>query len=315
MSFELLLGNQQLKENLQAGIRRGNISHFYLISGPKGAGKMTLARLLSAAILCKDTERPCLQCAACRKVMADTHPDLITVRDPEHKNVPVKIIRQVREEMFVKPNEAEHKIYLLPQPLGEEGQNALLKILEEPPSYGVFILLSENPENLLVTVRSRSTQLRLQSLPEEILRHELTREFPDAAKPDIDAAIWRSGGFLGQAKELLQDGVALSEQTAGFVQSFAGRDSLALLQILVSMEKWKRDAFSETLAQWIQLLQQALLCRSGMPVLSENARALAAQRSPQDLNNAIKHLKKAIDYAQGNISVAAICGHLEWVLR
>jgi len=315
MGFELLLGNQQLKENLQAGFRRGSISHFYLISGPKGAGKMTLARLLAAAILCGSRERPCLQCAACRKVMADTHPDLITVRDPDHKNVPVSVIRQVREEMFIKPNEAEHKIYLLPQPLGEEGQNALLKILEEPPAYGVFILLSENPENLLVTVRSRSTQLRLQSLPEDVLRQELIRAFPESSRQEIDAAIWRSGGFLGQARELLTEGVALSEQTAGFVQSFAQRDPLALLQVLVSMEKWKRDVFAETLAQWIQLLQQALLCRNGMPVLSESARDLAARRSPEDLHNAIKHLKKAIVYAQGNISVAAICGHLEWVLR
>lgn len=315
MGFELLLGNQQLKENLQAGFRRGSISHFYLISGPKGAGKMTLARLLAAAILCGSQDRPCLQCAACRKVMADTHPDLITVRDPDHKNVPVSVIRQVREEMFIKPNEADHKIYLLPQPLGEEGQNALLKILEEPPAYGVFILLSENPENLLVTVRSRSTQLRLQSLPEEVLRQELIRAFPEASRQDIDAAIWRSGGFLGQARELLTEGVALSEQTAGFIQSFAQRDPLALLQVLVSMEKWKRDVFAETLAQWIQLLQQALLCRNGMPVLSESARDLAARRSPEDLHNAIKHLKKAIVYAQGNISVAAICGHLEWVLR
>jgi len=315
MGFELLLGNQQLKENLQAGFRRGSISHFYLISGPKGAGKMTLARLLAAAILCGSRERPCLQCAACRKVMADTHPDLITVRDPDHKNVPVSVIRQVREEMFIKPNEAEHKIYLLPQPLGEEGQNALLKILEVPPAYGVFILLSENPENLLVTVRSRSTQLRLQSLPEDVLRQELIRAFPESSRQEIDAAIWRSGGFLGQARELLTEGVALSEQTAGFVQSFAQRDPLALLQVLVSMEKWKRDVFAETLAQWIQLLQQALLCRNGMPVLSESARDLAARRSPEDLHNAIKHLKKAIVYAQGNISVAAICGHLEWVLR
>lgn len=315
MGFDVLLGNQQLKENLQAGIRRGSISHFYLISGPRGAGKTTLARLLAAAILCKEDGRPCLQCTACRKVMADTHPDFITVSDPDHKTVPVDTVREIREDMFIRPNEAEKKIYLFPQALNESGQNALLKILEEPPAYGVFILLSENPENLLVTVRSRSTQLRLQSLPEHILRSELTREFPTAPQQDIDAAIWRSGGFLGQAKDLLQEGVALSEQTAGFVESFAQRDSLALLQILISMEKWKRDVFGETLTQWAQLLQQALLCRSGIPVLSESARYLASRRSPEDLNKAIKYLKKAIDYVQGNISVAAICGHLEWVLR
>ena len=182
MGFDGLLGNNRLKENLQASISRGHISHFYLISGPEGSGKRTLARLLSAAILCRGTVKPCLQCTACRKVMADTHPDLITVTDPEHKNVSVKIIRQIRDKMFVMPNEADKKIYILPQPLGVEGQNALLKILEEPPEYGVYILLADNPETLLPTVRSRCTQLQLHALPENALRQSLLKEFPDAGE-------------------------------------------------------------------------------------------------------------------------------------
>ena len=81
MGFEGLLGNERLKENLRMSVGRGRISHFYLISGPSGAGKRTLARLLSAAILCQGTEKPCLQCPACRKVMGASHPDCITVDD------------------------------------------------------------------------------------------------------------------------------------------------------------------------------------------------------------------------------------------
>ena len=69
MGFESLLGNERLKENLSRSIDRGRISHFYLISGPEGAGKHTLAKLLAAAILCKGAERPCGTCPACRKVL------------------------------------------------------------------------------------------------------------------------------------------------------------------------------------------------------------------------------------------------------
>lgn len=315
MGFEGLLGNQQLKENLLAAIGKGSISHFYLIAGPKGSGKMTLAHLLSAAILCKETHKPCLQCNTCRKVMADTHPDLITVRDPNHKTIPVDMVRDIREDMFIRPNEADRKIYLFPQELNEAGQNALLKILEEPPSYGVFILLSENPEKLLVTVRSRSTQLLLQSLPEDILRSALQKEFPNADNHALDAAIWRSGGFLGQAKALLEEGTEFSEQTAGFVRSFAAKDGLGLLKVLNSMEKWNRDRFCQTVEQWVHFLQQALIYRNGMEVLSEEARDLATRRRPEDINRAIRHLKQAIQYAQGNISVGALCGHLVWTLR
>ena len=315
MGFDGLLGNRQLKENLRTSIRNGNISHFYLISGPAGAGKKTLARLLAAAILCKSSEKPCLQCASCRKVMADTHPDFIAVRDPEHKTVPVDMIRRFRDDMFVLPNEADKKIYLLDQELRVEGQNALLKIFEEPPAHGVFILLSDNPEALLPTVRSRCTHLQLQSLSEELLRNCLQQDFPTASAESVNAAIWRSGGFLGQAKQLLTDGTAFSEQTELFVRCFSARDSLELTRLLVSMEKWKRDLLIPTLTQWAQILQQALVCRSGMPAMSDMATQLATQRSPKDLNEAIGHLRKTIEYAQGNVSPAAICGYLAWALR
>ena len=99
MGFERLLGNEQLKENLRMSVGRGRVSHFYLVSGPNGSGKHTLALLLSAAILCKGGQKPCLQCNACRKVMSGNHPDCISVEDPEHKNVAVKLVRDARADM------------------------------------------------------------------------------------------------------------------------------------------------------------------------------------------------------------------------
>lgn len=315
MGFEGLLGNERLKENLSRSIGRGRISHFYLISGPQGSGKHTLAQLLSAAILCRSERKPCLACPACRKVLAGSHPDVITVTDPEHKNVAVRIVRSTRDDVYIRPNEADHKIYIFPQELGVEGQNALLKILEEPPSYGVFLLLTDNPEKLLPTVRSRCTELTLNALPEKLLRQELSRRFPNADSGQLDAAVTRSGGYLGQAVTLLEAGISDDPQTAGFVRSFAARDTMGLLQVLVPMEKWKRDQLIPMLTQWEQVLHNALLCRSGLPAISAAARDLSTARSSEALMAAIGHLKKAITYAQGNVSVAAICGYLQWALR
>ena len=315
MGFEQLLGNERLKKNLSASVSRGRLSHFYLISGPSGSGKRTLARLLAAAILCKGEDKPCNNCPACRKVIGDSHPDLITVTDPEHKNVAVKLVRQVRDEMFVRPNEADKKIYVFPQELGIEGQNALLKILEEPPSYGVFMLLTDNPEKLLPTVRSRCTELSLQALPEDVLRQRLGQDFPDADGDAVTAAIERSGGYLGQAMELLQSGVTITPQTQGFVRGFGERKTMELVQTLVPMERWKRDQLLPELQRWAEILQQALCCCSGMNVLSATARQLAAMRSAAELLQALRHLKKAIEYTQGNVSPAAVCGYLEWALR
>ena len=315
MGFEALLGNERLKENLTGSLRRGHISHFYLICGPEGSGKHTLARLLAAAILCGERNSPCGHCNVCRKVFEGNHPDFITVTDPEHKNIAVKIVREIRDDMFIRPNEAEHKIYLFAQDMGTEGQNALLKVLEEPPRYGVFMLLTDNPEKILPTVRSRCTELNLTALPEAVLRPALQQRFPDVSAEDLTAAMNRSGGFLGQAVEILESGEAVSPQTVAFAESFAARDTLALTTLLVSMEKTKRDQLVEILGQWLEVLEAALADRSGMRAVSAQARRLSGSRSSQELLAAIRVLKKASEYAQGNISPAAICGALVWELR
>lgn len=315
MGFETLLGNTRLKENLTSSLARGRVSHFYLISGPEGSGKHTLAKLLAAAILCRDPRRPCGACGPCRKVMDGNHPDVITVDDPEHKTVAVKIVRKYREDVFIRPNESEYKIYIFPQELGIEGQNALLKILEEPPKYGVFILLTDNPEKLLPTVRSRCTELALQALPEDVLRKALLQRFPNASGEDIAGAIQRSAGFLGQAEKLLAGSDTVPAQTESFVRSFAARDGLGLVQTLVPMEKWKRDQLAEILASWTALMEEALACRSGMRATSVLSRTLSAGRTSRELMDAVRTLKKALEYTQGNVSPAAVCGWLEWELR
>ena len=315
MAFETLLGNDRLKDNLTSSLAKGRISHFYLISGPQGSGKHTLAKLLAAAILCQDTHAPCGKCNVCRKVMENNHPDVITVDDPEHKAVSVKLVRQAREDMYILPNESDYKIYVFPQELGIEGQNALLKILEEPPKYGVFILLSTNAEQLLPTVRSRCTELALSALPESLLTRELSKEFPDASSEALTAAAVRSGGYLGQARTLLEQGAALPAQTEQFLTAFAEKNALELTKLLASLEKNKRDQLIPLLESWISLLEEALACRSGMRALHPMTKALAAQRSSQELLQAITHLQKTILYAQSNVSPAAICGYLTWQLR
>ena len=314
MSFDALLGNEQLKNDLTISLQTGHISHCCLITGPEGSGKHTLARLLAAAILCQGRDRPCLTCHPCRKVLEGLHPDFITVDDPEHKTVSVDVIRQARADIFVQPNESDRKIYLFPraQDMGLPGQNALLKVLEEPPAYAVFLLLADNPEKLLPTVRSRCRELKLSALPQDLLENRLARDFPQASREDVRRAAVRSGGFLGQARKLLEEGQSIPPQTLSFVHAYAARDALSLASLLVSMEKWKRDALIPVLSGWLEILEEAL---AGRPELSSLSGKVAGSRSAPEIYRAVQNLQKAVAYARGTVSPGAICGWLAWALR
>lgn len=317
MGFEALLGNHRVKQNLDAAFARNRVSHFYLISGPEGSGKKTLARLLAAASVCTGGQKPCLSCAHCRKVMAGTHPDFITVDDPEKKHVPVELIRNARADIFIQPNEASRKVYLFPraQDMRTEAQNALLKILEEPPAYGVFILLTDNSEKMLPTVRSRCTELSLTALPEAVLRGALEKQYPNADGTQIAGAMSRSGGYLGQAMAMMEESEDASATTISFLKAYAAADPVALLQVLVPMEKWKRDVLAPELERWLAVLADALAARSGRTPTQIMAQQIGAARSGGDLMHGINALQKAIDYTRRNISPGAVCGYLQWELR
>ena len=317
MGFERLLGNEHNKANLEMSLEKGHISHFYLISGPEGSGKHTLADLLAAAILCQGAHKPCGSCTPCRKVREKVHPDYITIDDPEKKTVPVDLIREARADIYIQPNESEHKIYLFPraQDMGLPGQNTLLKVLEEPPSYGVFILLTTNADALLPTVRSRCTELRMQPLPGNLLRGVLEQEYTGVSAEAISAAAERGGGFLGQAKRLLDEDGQVRQETARLVDALCKKDALLLMQLLVPLEKSKRDALAELLQDWQMLLENALTASCGMRTVSDQARRLAAALDSRTLHRQYTLVRKAREYTLGNVSPAAVCGYLEWALR
>lgn len=312
MGLEQLLGNEALKERLTEGLRSGRMSHSYLLTGPEGSGKRTLARLLAAAMECRGTPRPCGVCPACRKVLSGNHPDVITVDDPEHKQVPVDCIRAARSELFIRPNEGEKKVLLIPRAgdMNPAAQNALLKVLEEPPSYGVFLLLAPSPEALLPTIRSRCAHLRLSPLPRAVLEPALRQRFPDRSAADLEAAMGRSGGFLGQAVTLLEGSGLQLPQVEQFAAAYAAHDTLGLAIVFGSMDKYKRNQLAPVLEELQRLLAQSLLARRGCPTLLPQARAIAEQRTAPELLAACRLVQEALDDCWANVGVGNICAGL-----
>jgi len=315
MAFAALLGNDALRARLTAEAEGRRLSHCYLISGPAGSGKHTLARLLAAAAQCENANPPCGVCRACRKVLTDIHPDVITVDDADHKQLPVELIRRARTSLFIRPNEGQRKILIFPraQDINPAGQNALLKILEEPPSYGMFLLLTDSPERLLPTIRSRCAVLHLSPLPDGLLRAELFRRRPELSREALDAALAQSGGYLGPALNALD--TPPPPQTAQFAAAYAGHDDLALLALFCSMEKYKREQFAPVIEALRRLTAEALLAQNGVPTVSPEARAIAQARTGAVLFAANKTLQTALADCQANVNIATICAALFALLR
>ena len=147
---------------------RGTLSHALLFTG--SGDRVGLARYAAAAMECTaDRGQPCGRCPACRKVGQDIHPDVITVRDPDHKNIAVDVVRSIRADAYIRPNEGRRKVYLFPDCalLTEQDQNVLLKIVEEGPPYAAFLFCAENPSQVLQTLRSRCVEVKLRPGTEE----------------------------------------------------------------------------------------------------------------------------------------------------
>lgn len=144
------------------------LSHAYILTGGGEESRQALASRLTAAYLCQGHTKPCGTCRHCVKVEKGIHPDVYPLTTLEDKReIQVAQIRDLRKDAYIRPNEGERKVYVIcpAEAMNKESQNALLKVLEEGPSYTAFLLLSEQPGRLLETIRSRCETIALP--PEE----------------------------------------------------------------------------------------------------------------------------------------------------
>lgn len=151
-----------LHEQVRAMARRGAVPHAVILSG--SGDREDAARFVAAAALCRSgSDRPCLQCSACRKALSGIHPDVRFIRDAEHRELPMDLVRSLRQDAYITPNEGERKIYVFPdcEQLNERDQNVLLKVVEEGPPYAVFIFCTATAASLLPTVRSRCVEWKI----------------------------------------------------------------------------------------------------------------------------------------------------------
>lgn len=200
-TFRDVVGHRRVTAYLTEAIRTGHVSHAYLLDGPDGIGKRLVARIFAAALLCREggTE-PCGQCISCRQMDGGNQPD-VTYVTHEKAGITVGDIReQLCNVVPVKPLVGPYRVFIVDEAekMNVEAQNALLKTLEEPPSYAVILLLTNNAEALLPTIRSRSVTLAMLPAPEdELVEWLMAREQIPDYRARLAAAY--AGGSPGQA--------------------------------------------------------------------------------------------------------------------
>lgn len=210
--------HEQIMENLIDSVRTDTARHAYIFEGARGVGAYEAAKLFAAALVCEKVHSsPCGVCQACVMAAADTHPDIVTIRPPEgKKNIPVDTIRTISADAYTKPYESRKKVYIIAygDEMNEQAQNAFLKLLEEPPEYAVFIILAENHESLLETVRSRCIQIRFGPVIPDKIKAWLKKRHPELGNDDF--YITYAGGIPQKAELILQDESFLPLRNSAF---------------------------------------------------------------------------------------------------
>ena len=204
-AFKDIIGQEQIKEHLQNALATGKISHAYIINGEKASGKEFIARIFAMALQCEgEGDKPCGQCHSCKQALSDNQPDIIRVTHEKPNTIGVDDIRtQVNSDIGIKPYSSKYKIYIIDEAekMNPQAQNALLKTIEEPPSYGILMLLTTNADGFLQTILSRCITLNLRGVKTEVIKKHLMTHYQ---KPDYLADICAtfSQGNVGKAIQL-----------------------------------------------------------------------------------------------------------------
>lgn len=224
--FSKLYGNRETKARLGNAIVRDALPHAFLIVGPAGSGRHTLVTELAAALNCESrganaAALPCHRCRTCRRIADGQFTDVKRLEKPTGKmTIGVDEIRKIRDDMFLSATESDYKVYVIEQAetMTVQAQNALLKVLEEPPGRVLLFLLAETVAPILITVKSRVQLIRMERFSAEETERYLIDTDANAeslsrtAPALLRAACMGADGVIGAAKQRLDIGAAEEER-------------------------------------------------------------------------------------------------------
>jgi DNA polymerase-3 subunit delta' len=308
-----LTGHEWAVDMLKKHVANETPRHAYLFAGPPGLGRRTLAIRFAQALNCQTPVEPgipCRQCRDCKQIEAMQHADLTVVQaDAEGGTLKVDQIREARRTLTLKPYQTKYRVtlFLRFQEANDNAANALLKTLEEAPSYAVLILTADYPEQLLPTIVSRCEVLRLRSLKiEEVLR-ALESQGVASEQARLIAPI--SGGRPGYARRLLESN-SLMEHRAERLSDLQGLISASRVEKFAYADKLSRDKESmrQAISIWLSYWRDVMLksARADTPLVNLDRNVeiedLAGRLNLSAARRVVSSLEEVLEKMERNVN-------------
>lgn len=264
--FSKIAGNEALKKRIGSAVDTGHLPHALLIVGDEGTGKMTMAKEIAAALNCENKRSeahplPCNCCNTCRRIKEDNFLDVkIVKKASDRATFGIEEIRTMISDMMLSPTESDFKIYIFEDThlMTVQAQNALLKILEEPPAGGIMVLLANEADKILTTIKSRVQTLTMQRFDLGELDAYVSANSSDAARLKrqdpigYSAAISASYGSVGKALALMNSEAFAAckernERITSTIALFEKKSSYAEIKARITSFPTARAQLSEIL--------------------------------------------------------------------
>lgn len=308
-----LTGHEWAVDMLKKHISNGTTRHAYLFSGPPGLGRRTLALRFAQALNCQTPTSagiPCGTCRDCKQIQSMHHADLSIVQaDVEGGTLKVDQIREVRKILTYKPYQSKYRValFLRFHEANDSAANALLKTLEEAPSYAVLILTADNPEQLLPTIISRCEVLRLRPLTIDEVKRDLENRGIENGRAKLIAHI--SGGRPGYARRLVEDDLLLEKRDERL------NDLLTLLPAS-RVEKFKyadllakdKDSMRQTILFWLSYWRDVMLrtAQAASPLVNVDRNVeiedIATRMDLSSARRVVSRMEEALEKMERNVN-------------